>query len=52
MKQTLTWHFQPSDLKVTVCQLNVILTSLPCQVTVNCVLTFLMSIHAIVYKPV
>ena len=32
-------------------QLNVILTSLLSQVTVNCVRTFLMYIQAIVYKP-
>ena len=45
-------HFTSSDLNTHVSQLNVILTSVLYQVTVNCVLTFLISIQAIVYKPV
>ena len=52
MIETLGWHFTSSDLNTQTSQLNVILTSLLCQRTVDYVLTFLMSINGIVYKPV
>ena len=38
--QTLRWHFTHPDLNTQVSQLNVIVTSLSCQVVVNAILIF------------